>query len=84
MPRSPVRIRQAAPLDSAVARLREAITDKEAIYTTGLIVQELLQGFAGAKARESIIDRFSSLPVIVPSRNDHIAAAEIRNLCRRN
>jgi predicted nucleic acid-binding protein len=76
--------RDRAATEPAVVRLREAIAHQEALYTTGLVLQELLQGFTGPKARESIINRFSALPVIVPSRGDHIAAAEIRNLCRRN
>ncbi|MEZ5740033.1 MAG: hypothetical protein R3E68_11695 [Burkholderiaceae bacterium] len=40
-------------------------------------------GFSGPKAREAIIDRFGSLPLIQPDRQDH-RAAEVRNLCRRN
>lgn len=51
---------------------------------TGLVLQELLQGFSGPKARDQILDRFSSVPLLVPDRNDHIAAAELRNRCRRN
>ena len=52
--------------------------------TTGLVLQELLQGFSGPKARDQILDRLSSVPLLVPDRNDHIAAAELRNRCRRN
>jgi predicted nucleic acid-binding protein len=66
-----------------VARLREALRSQESIVTTGLVVQELLQGFRGPKARDAIVQRFSALPMIVPDRDDHIAAAEIRNTCRR-
>ena len=51
--------------------------------TTGLILQELLQGFHGPKARESIVERFAALPLLVPDREDHIGAAELRNRCRR-
>ncbi len=63
-------------------RLREALAAQEAVYTTGLVLQELLQGFRGPKARDSIVERFAALPVIVPDRDDHIAAADIRNHCR--
>ena len=36
-------------------------------------------------ARRSIdSERFGALPLIQPDRQDHIAAAEVRNLCRRN
>jgi len=47
------------------------------------VPQELLQGFSGARHRELIIDRFSALPLLAPDRDDHIAAAELRNKCRR-
>jgi len=51
--------------------------------TTGLILQELLQGFAGPRARKDIIDRFATLPLLAPDRQDYIDAAELRNRCRR-
>ena len=66
-----------------VARLREALRSQESIVTTGLVLQELLQGFRGPKARDAIVARFAALPMIVPDRDDHIAAAEVRNTCRR-
>jgi predicted nucleic acid-binding protein len=66
-----------------VTRLRAALASQEAIYGTGLVLQELLQGFRGPQGRAVIIERFAALPLIVPDRNDHVAAAEIRNVCRR-
>jgi predicted nucleic acid-binding protein len=67
-----------------VTGLVEAIRNGEPIVTTGLVLQELLQGFSGPKARNQILDRFSAVPLLVPDRNDHIEAAELRNQCRRN
>ena len=64
-------------------RLRQALASREAVYTTGLVLQELLQGFRGPMARDAIVERFESLPLIVPDRDDHVAAAELRNTCRR-
>ena len=64
----------------ALVRLIEA---GKSILMTGLILQELLQGFVGPKDRRQILDRFSSLPMLVPNRDDHIQAAELRNRCRR-
>jgi predicted nucleic acid-binding protein len=55
----------------------------DAVYTTGLVLQELLQGFAGPKAHEQIVERFAALPSVPPDRSDHIDAAELRNTCRR-
>lgn len=75
--------RNEAGADREVARLREALFARESIYTTGLILQELLQGFRGPRQRDAILRRFSALPTIAPDRDDHIEAAEVRNRCRR-
>jgi predicted nucleic acid-binding protein len=66
-----------------VDALRHALESEETIVTTGLILQELLQGFAGSRARKDIINRFTALPLLTPDRQDHIDAAELRNSCRR-
>ena len=66
-----------------VRALTRMIESGEAILTTGLVLQELLQGFSGPKARAQILDRFSALPLLAPDRQDHIAAAQLRNRCRR-
>ena len=68
---------------SEVRELVRAIEAGEALLTTGLVLQELLQGFAGPRARDRILDRFSALPLLVPDRRDHIDAAELRNRGRR-
>ena len=64
----------------ALIRMIEA---GETILTTGLVLQELLQGFSGPKARAQILDRFSAVPLLIPDRDDHVQAAELRNRCRR-
>jgi predicted nucleic acid-binding protein len=71
---------------SAVAEvqaLTRAIEAGETIVTTGLVLQEILQGFSGPKASAEILDRFSAVPLLVPDRDDHIKAADLRNRCRR-
>jgi len=67
-----------------VEALRAALDGGDAIVTTGLILQELLQGFAGPRARKQIVQRFAALPLLVPDRQDYIGAAELGNLCRRS
>lgn len=42
-----------------------------------------MQEFSGPKARKQIVDRFSAFPLLTPDRDDHIAAAALRNLCRK-
>jgi predicted nucleic acid-binding protein len=59
-----------------VRELVRAIDAGEPLLTTGLVLQELLQGFSGPPARERILDRFSALPLLVPDRDDHIDAAD--------
>jgi len=66
-----------------VRALIRALELGETILTTGLVLQELLQGFSGPKARTQILDRFSAVPLIVPDREDHVGAADLRNRCRR-
>ena len=66
-----------------VQALQEALDGDDVVVTTGIVLQELLQGFAGPCARRDIIDRFGALPLISPDRQDHIDAAEVRNTCRR-
>jgi predicted nucleic acid-binding protein len=66
-----------------VSALRAALEGDEIVVTTGLVLQELLQGIAGPRARQSIIEHFAALPLVSPDRQDHIDAAELRNTCRR-
>ena len=63
--------------------LVRAIRAGEELVTTGLVLQELLQGFSGPKNRAQILDQFAALPLLVPDRRDHVAAAELKNKCRR-
>ena len=67
-----------------VQALRTALAGGAAIVTTGLILQELLQGFTGPRARQEIVQRFEALPLLVPERADYVDAAELRNRCRRS
>jgi predicted nucleic acid-binding protein len=77
-------MRRDRPSDAATVRaLMRALETGERVVTTGLVLQELLQGFSGPKAQEQIVDRFAALPLVVPDREDHIAAAALRNSCRK-
>ena len=75
--------RDAPPVSAQVRVLSRALDAGEMIVTTGLVLQELLQGFSGPKDRKGILDRFAALPLLMPDRQDHIEAAELRNTCRR-
>jgi predicted nucleic acid-binding protein len=75
--------RDAPASGSERGELVRAIEAGEELVTTGLILQELLQGFSGPRDRVQILDRFAALPLLVPDRRDHVDAAELRNKCRR-
>ncbi len=75
--------RDTPPDRPEVSRLSIALESGETIFTTGLILQELLQGFNGPKSVSRIIGHFDPLPLLTPRRSDHIEAAKLRNECRR-
>jgi predicted nucleic acid-binding protein len=66
-----------------VQALKDALLGADVVVTTELVLQELLQGFSGAKALAQIVERFATLPLLQPDREDHIAAAILRNMCRQ-
>lgn len=68
----------------AVAALVQALERDDTVITTGLVLQELLQGFSGPKSRPAILELFAALPLLAPERQDHVAAADLRNTCRRS
>lgn len=75
--------RDRPPSTPEVTALALALKRGQSIVGTGLVLQELLQGFSGAKARTALLERFAALPFISPERDDHVHAAELRNHCRR-
>ena len=66
-----------------VLALRNALLGTDQVFSTGLVLQELLQGFSGPKARDSIVERFAAFAFVEPDRQDYIDAAEVRNMCRK-
>ncbi len=66
-----------------VEKLKSIISNGEPVYATGFILQELLQGFHGPKSKDKLIEFFSAVPLVVPNRQDHIDASELRNNARR-
>ncbi len=66
-----------------VRALRDALLGSAQVVTTGLVLQELLQGFSGPKARAQLLERFAALAFLQPDREDHVEAAAVRNVCRR-
>lgn len=75
--------RNSEATEPEVHHLKDALLGSEVVVTTGLVLQELLQGFAGPKASAQIIERFAALPLLQADREDHIGAAALRNACRQ-
>lgn len=75
--------RDGVAAEPQVRHLKDALLGSEVVVTTGLILQELLQGFSGPRARAQIIDRFAALPLLQPDRQDHVDAAALRTTCRK-
>ncbi len=75
--------RDAPPNIPQVLELKRALESGDEIFVTGIVLQELLQGFNKPKARDRIIEYFKALPLLIPEREDHVKAAELRNQCRK-
>ena len=77
-------LRRGLPHDAAeVSELTRALAGRDIVVTSGLILQEILQGFVPDRARTQIVERFANMPLIEPDRDDYIGAAEVRNACRK-
>jgi len=75
--------RDTPPDTPEMKTLLRCLERQDILFTTGIILQELLQGFRGPKQRERLIEQFFNLPLIVPDLTDHIAAAELQTTCRQ-
>jgi predicted nucleic acid-binding protein len=76
-------LRRDSPPDTAELNELERVLRAGMVVSTGLVLQELLQGFSRPKAHNLIVEQFRAFPLIVPDREDHISAAELRTRCRR-
>ena len=66
-----------------VKLLMRLLSERGLVFYTGLVLQELLQGFQGPRAFDELLERFSALPCLEPSRQDYVGAAKLRNACRQ-
>lgn len=76
-------LRRDSPMDHpSTAVLRNALLEGETVVITGIVLQELLQGFHGPKDRERLVEHMQALPLLEPTRDTYIQAATLRNACR--
>lgn len=66
-----------------VERFGRALTDGEVVLT-GVVLQELLQGLVDGATKARLVAELSKLSLLVPTRDDHMLAAEVFTTCRRN
>lgn len=68
---------------SQVRRFEELLAEEIDIFTTGLIVQEVLSGIKRKKERDSVVAELNRFIRISPTLETHVAAAEIFDTCRK-
>ena len=65
-----------------VKRLHAALAGGEPVHATGIVLQELLQGFRAPQAANRVVGLFSAIAMIAPDRSDYVRAADLHNTCR--
>jgi len=76
-------LRRNQPVESAhTAHFRQALADGDVVLT-GVVLQELLQGLAPGPTKDRLVGELGKLSLIVPTRNDHVLAAEFFTVCRK-
>ncbi len=74
-------LRRDRPVGREVEALRAGIERGEVVLT-GIILQEILQGFPSAERTRRLADHLAPFPLLGLHRGDYLYAAEIRNKCR--
>ncbi len=62
--------------------LYKLIEKEEQIFTTGIILQEILSGISGQKMFQQIRSILANFAYIEATKDNFIAAAELRNKCK--
>lgn len=75
--------RDVQPNSPEIKVLRQTLLEG-GVVATGFVLQEVLQGVSGPRAKDQIVERFRSIQLLVPSLADYVEAAELRNHCRRS
>jgi predicted nucleic acid-binding protein len=76
-------LRREPPDIPEVRELRRALAGNDLVVTTGVVVQEVLQGLVNEQSRSIVRDRMSRLARIGVDLRDHLAAADTHTACRR-
>lgn len=76
-------LRRNPPPLPELQELRRALAGGDLVVTTGIIVQELLQGLVSEAARTQVRDRMSRMGRVTAELEDHVRAATAHVECRR-
>lgn len=76
-------LRREPPDHPELLELRRALAGGDLVVTTGIIIQELLQGLVSDASRTRIRDRMSRISQVAADLDDHLDAAEAFVKCRR-
>jgi predicted nucleic acid-binding protein len=66
-----------------VVKLEQLLAGEVDIFTTGLIVQEVLSGIRNKRERERVRTDFGRFILLMPTLDAHVAAAGIFDGCRK-
>lgn len=75
-------LRRNPPELPELAALRDALAGTELVVTTGLVLQELLQGLKTAGARTAVSEQMTGMAYVDAERDDHLAAVDVLAGCR--
>lgn len=64
-------------------RLERLIDNEIDLFTTGIIIQEILTGIKAKKTRNSVKKDLERFITVMPSRGTHVQAAELFDGCRK-
>ena len=64
-------------------RLEQLLEDEVDLFTTGIIVQEILTGIKEKRTRNSVKKDLEGFITVMPSLGTHVQAAEIFDGCRK-
>lgn len=76
-------LRREPPETPELFELRRALAGGDLVVTTGIIIQELLQGLVTDASRLIVRDRMSRISQIAADLDDHLHAADAFVECRR-
>lgn len=65
-----------------VNKLEILLKEGERVFVAGVILQEILQGVRKSEQFRQIQESLSFFPILETTREDHVFAAELYNLCR--